>query len=169
MEKEYNIRASTSQVPHDGLLVICENGLRKDRSSASQNVVNYSGLDSELVTGYESYNVRPVVEKRAYPRIPCRNVKACIKTKQGERVVVDLISISRDGVCFISFAAFTIGTLVSIATHYVEGGENIYQEGRINRVWHKPSEMLPSEYAIEFELYVAHCWITERVIYAAFP
>lgn len=156
MEKEYNNRVSTSQVPHDGLLVVCKNGLRKDLNSVSQSVVHYSGLDSELVTGYESYNVRPAVEKRAYPMIPCRNVKACIKTKQGERVVVDLVKISRGGVCFISFATLTIGTLVSIATHYVEGGENIYQEGRINRAWHKHTEMLPSEYVIEFDPYVAH-------------
>jgi hypothetical protein len=83
-------------------------------------------------------------------RIPCRNVKALIKTGAGAGAVVDVVNISRGGVCFTSVEKFRLGTSVSIATHYIEGGHNIYQNGRIIRVEREASAMLPGEYAIEF-------------------
>jgi hypothetical protein len=63
---------------------------------------------------------------------------------------VNLINISRGGVCFSSHAEFHPGISVSIATHYIEGGNNIFQDGRIVRVQRAPSAMSPGEYAIEF-------------------
>jgi hypothetical protein len=77
-------------------------------------------------------------------------VRACIKTEAHAGVIVDLINISRGGVCFTSNAKFYPRTPVSIATHYIEGGHKIFQDGRIVRMQRKPCSVLPGEYAIEF-------------------
>lgn len=115
---------------------------------------NYSGYVPNLVPiGHEVYYLQPpvrIVNERRHPRIPCRNVRACIKTQQGSSIVVDLLDISRGGVCFTSAEGFHLGASVSIATHYIEGGHNIYQDGRIIRVARTPSPSMPGAYAIEF-------------------
>jgi hypothetical protein len=91
------------------------------------------------------------VNRRRYPRIQCREVKACIKTEveESSSVVVDLVNISRGGVCFTSFATFSPETRVWIATYYMEGGHKIYQFGRII-LQLNASATLPGVYAIEF-------------------
>jgi hypothetical protein len=45
---------------------------------------------------------------------------------------------------------FYLETRVSIATYYMDGGQNIFQDGRIVRVQSRPSAGVPGEYAIEF-------------------
>jgi hypothetical protein len=50
----------------------------------------------------------------------------------------------------VSFERFRPQGLVSIATRYIEGGHNIFQEGRIVRVRHNRPDELADEYAIEF-------------------
>jgi hypothetical protein len=116
----------------------------------------YSGFEPNFVPICpEVYLLRPLlrtVNERRYPRMGCRNMKACIQTAQGTSVVVDMIDVSRGGVCFISVETFSSGTLVSIATHYIEGGHNIFQDGRIVRVQNKSSATFPGKYAIEFLL-----------------
>jgi hypothetical protein len=115
---------------------------------------HYSGHEPNLVPiGHEVFQLKPTVRavnERRHPRIPCRNVKACIKTEQSSSVIVDVINISRGGVCFMSFIEFHPGTQVSIAMHYIEGGHIIFQGGRIIRAKHSGSATLPGEYAIEF-------------------
>jgi hypothetical protein len=115
---------------------------------------HYSGYEPNLVPiCHEVYHLKPpvrTVNERRYPRIPCRNVKACIKTEQGSSVIVDVINISRGGVCFTSLVEFYPGTPVSIATHYIEGGHIIFQDGRIIRAKHSGSATTPGEYAVEF-------------------
>jgi hypothetical protein len=115
---------------------------------------SYSGHEPNLVvTGHDSYFVKPAVrtgESRRHHRIPCRNVKACIKTATGSNVIVELFNISRGGIYFSSAAHFLPGALVSIATHYIEGGSNVFQDGRIVRMQRKPSETEPGEFAAEF-------------------
>jgi hypothetical protein len=116
----------------------------------------YCGHEPDLVTGHESYHVRPLVrtvDERQHPRIPCRNVKACVKTERSGGIVVDLVNVGQGGVSFTSFATFPHGTQVLIATHYIEGGQNIYQDGRIIRVQFNPSGMLPSEYTVQFSVH----------------
>ncbi len=44
-----------------------------------------------------------------------RNTKACIKTAEGAEVIVELINLSRGGVCFTNFDELQLGTPVSIA------------------------------------------------------
>jgi hypothetical protein len=114
----------------------------------------YSGYEPHFVPICpEVYLLTPLVRtvnERRYPRIPCRNVKACVKTALGSSIVVNVVNISRGGVCFTSAEKFCAETPVSIATHYIDGGQNIYQDGRIIRVQRRPTAMLPGEYAIEF-------------------
>jgi hypothetical protein len=114
----------------------------------------YAGYEPDLVPiCHELYYLKPAVRtvnQRRYPRIPCRNVKACIRTEQGSSAVVNLVNMSRGGLCFTSEMEFCPGTRVSIATHFIEGGHNIFQDGRIIRVQSKGSATLPGEYAVEF-------------------
>jgi len=109
----------------------------------------------ELATAHADPVVKPqipTVNRRKRPRIPCRKTRAYVITDEVPGVVVDVVDISRGGLCFTSFEQFRPKTAVSIATHYMEGGQNIFQDGRIVRVRHKPSGMSPSEYAVEFSL-----------------
>jgi hypothetical protein len=89
---------------------------------------------------------------RRHHRIPARKTQACIKTEGGENVIVNLVDISRGGACFTSYVNFQPGTPVLIATHYIEGGQNIFQLGRIVRVQHRAMATLPGEFAVEFSL-----------------
>lgn len=120
------------------------------------NVANsqYLGYEPNLMpSSHEVYFLKPTVrtaDQRRYPRVPCRNVRAYIKTELDSGVIVDLINMSRGGVCFSSHAEFYPGTPVSIATHYMEGGQNIFQNGRIVRMQRSPSARAAGEYAIEF-------------------
>jgi CheY-like chemotaxis protein len=118
---------------------------------------NYSSYLPELVTGHERYFISPPEktaayggERRRHPRIPLRNVRACITTRHGATAVVDVADLSRGGFCFFtSDQWFALGTQVSVAMHYNEGGENISQSGRIVRVRTRSSA--PSfEYGVEF-------------------
>lgn len=122
--------------------------------SVANSDVSYSGYEPNLLPAcHEIYYLKPsirTVNERQSPRIRCRNVKASIKTEQGTHVIVNLVNISRGGVCFISDVDFCPETPVSIATHYIEGGQNIYQSATIVRVQNRPTAVLPGEYAIEF-------------------
>jgi hypothetical protein len=146
------------QTNRRGLSIVPENAGRTGQSSSppkdgvSESL--YSNHEPNLVpTSHEVYYLKPegrTVNERRYPRIPCRNVKACIKTEQGPSVVVNLVNMSRGGLYFTSVMKFSPGTRVSVATHFMEGGHNIFQDGRIVRVQSRGSATLPGEYAIEF-------------------
>jgi hypothetical protein len=147
-----------SQTNRRGMSIVPESHGRTDHGSLSPTDgitgSQYSGYEPNLVpTCHEVYFMRPTVRtvnERRHPRIPCRNVKACIKTEQGSTVVVNLVNMSRGGLYFTSAMDFRPGTLVSIATHFIEGGHNIFQNVRIVRVQSKGSSTLPGEYAVEF-------------------
>lgn len=152
-----------SQTNRRGISIVPENHARTDHSSASPKdggtESSYSGHEPNLVpVCHELYYLKPdqrTVNQRRHPRIPCRNVKACIKTEPGATVIVNLLNMSRSGLCFTSFIEFSPGTQVSVATHFIEGGHNIFQEGRIVRVHSKGSATLPGEYAVEYSRHAA--------------
>jgi hypothetical protein len=133
----------------DGHCSMCGAGLNSEISES-----HYSGYEPNLVSNcHEIYHLKPTVRtvnERRHPRIPCRSVKACIKTEQGSSVVVSVVNISRGGICFTGVTEFCPGAPVTVATHYIEGGQNIYQDGQIIRVHCKGSATLPGVYAIEF-------------------
>lgn len=90
-------------------------------------------------------------DARRFPRIPCRNVKACIRTEEAAGFVVDVVNISRGGLCFLSVDQFAPGTPAAVAMHYVKGGQNIFQKGRV--VWTQERTLdLPSQHGVEFSL-----------------
>ena len=113
---------------------------------------NYSGRSEEVVTGRDRFPVKPrttFVERRRCNRIPCRDVKACIRTAGSSSVIADMPNISRNGMCFRTFEQFRPEAPVSIATYYTEGGQNIFQDGRI--LWMRDIESgMPVEYGVEF-------------------
>jgi hypothetical protein len=88
------------------------------------------------------------VNRRRHARISCKHVLAFIKTETNS-VLADVANISRSGMCFRSAEQFCPGTAVSVATHYIEGGQNIFQNGTIVRVY-RPSGMERTEYGVEF-------------------
>lgn len=141
--------AQQTEYAEDACCQFCGAGLSPENIES-----NYSGYEPNLVpTCHEVYLFEPTVrtvDERKHPRIPCRNVRACIKTEANPDVVVDVINVSRGGVCFSSYAEFHPGIPVSIATHYIVGGQNIFQNGRIVRMQRSPSATAPGEYAIEF-------------------
>jgi hypothetical protein len=114
----------------------------------------YSGYEPELVTAsHDLYFQKPswrTRDQRRHTRVSLATGKACIETDHSAPVIVDMVNISRGGLCFRSAAEFSVDTLVSVATHYIEGGLNIFQEGYIVRVQRRPSENEPGEYAIQF-------------------
>jgi hypothetical protein len=128
---------------------IPETGLSRDIVESS-----YSGYEPGLLSiGCEDYYLQPTArrtDERQHPRIPYRNIKACIKREQGSMVIVTLTNISQGGVGFTSSAEFCPGTPVTIAVHYIEGGQNIFQTARIVRVQQRPSAMEPGRYGLEF-------------------
>jgi hypothetical protein len=76
-------------------------------------------------------------------------VKACIRTAVSSSVIADMPNISRNGMCFRTFEQFRPEAPVSIATYYTEGGQNIFQDGRI--LWMRDIESgMPAEYGVEF-------------------
>jgi hypothetical protein len=143
--------------PHTGrgsLPSARESGIPTERQNASSQT--YSGQAPGLVTGHDHFHVNsPVrtifVERRRHPRIPCRDVRANVRTKEAASVIVDVPNISRNGACIRSFEQFCPETAVSIATHYIEGGQNIFQNGRIVWAQSRASD-LPAEYGVEFLL-----------------
>jgi hypothetical protein len=68
----------------------------------------------------------------------------------GKTYIVEVANVSRGGACFVTFDRLTQGESVSVAVHYVEGGQNIFQNARIVRTRPRPSGSLPTEYAVEF-------------------
>jgi hypothetical protein len=161
----------------NGLSIIYENGARTNESEtpcAPQNFAyaesslqssrtdyygshgetTYSGYEPNLIPlCHEIYTLRPdsfITDQRRHPRISPKNVKACIELSNEKAIVVDVVNVSRGGVCFRSSVNFDVGSLIAVATHYIEGGQNIFQDGRIVRVQQQPTASTPGKYAVEF-------------------
>jgi hypothetical protein len=75
-------------------------------------------------------------------------VRACINTGAATSAIGDMPNVSRNGVCLRTFEQLRPEALVSIATYYIEGSQNIFQNGRV--VWTRYIESGVSEYGIEF-------------------
>jgi PilZ domain-containing protein len=112
---------------------------------------NYSGRPEDIVTGRERFPAQrrtTFVERRRCNRIPCRDARACIRPAGSTSVIVEMPNISRNGMCFRTSEQFRPEARVSIATHYTQGGQNIFQDGRI--IWMRDMESGISEYGVEF-------------------
>ena len=112
---------------------------------------NYSGRSDDIDTGRDRFPVHrraSIVERRRCNRVPCRGVRACINTGGATSVIGDMPNVSRNGMCLRTFEQLRPEALVSIATHYIEGGQNIFRNGRL--VWTRHIESGVSEYGFEF-------------------
>lgn len=118
-----------------------------------------SGHDPNLVTGgYDSYQLEPTFKKRdasvnerGHVRVTVKNVKACIRMDGRDDDVVQVNNISRGGIAFASRAYYPVGAAVQIATHYTEGGMNIFQPATILRQQFKPTQGVAGEYGAKFD------------------
>ncbi len=126
-------------------------------SESVSSGLNYSGDEPEgFVTDHDPCQTSPPaampntikVNLRRHLRVFCRSARACIRT-ESESVIANLTNISRSGLCFRTSEKFNSGATISIATHYIEGGENIFQSARIVRVRHSPSGNF-ADYGVEF-------------------
>ncbi len=175
MHREYNESELRSQATQSNVSKIAPNGLLFESNGLPRQCAacpqqeysqpdcelcgqrfslgsNYSGHEPEdLVVNHEKYQptftVR-TVNKRRHPRIPCRNMLACVRTEFAS-IVVEMLDISKKGLRVKTAEQFCTGTEVSVAAYYVEGGQNIFQYGRIVRVRYRTSGIL-AEYGIEF-------------------
>lgn len=122
-------------------------------ASESQRSDTAINLLPELVTGFESYSISPETNSPTRVddhRIICRNATASIKIGEGQHFLVKLASMGKKSVSFISEERFVVGNSVSIATHYIEGAQNIYQDGRITRALGRSFDGGSGEYLVEF-------------------
>ncbi len=177
MHREYNESELRSQATQGNVSKIAQNGLLFESNGLPPQCAacpqqeysqldcelcgqgfslgsNYSGHEPEdLVVNHEKYQPKftvRTVNKRRHPRIPCRNMLACIRTEFAS-IVVEMLNISQMGLCFKSAEQFCPGTEVSVAAYYVEGGQNIFQGGRIVRAQYRTAGIL-AEYGVEFSV-----------------
>jgi hypothetical protein len=77
-------------------------------------------------------------------------VKASIRAAGSSGVIAEMPNISRNGMCFRSSEQFRPEAPVLVATYYTEGGQNIFQDGRILWMREMDIESGMSEYGVEF-------------------
>jgi len=93
-----------------------------------------------LATGKKS-------DKRKYARISMKTV-ACIGPPGVHADVVDVVNVSRGGVCFHSSRIYGEDTWVQVAVPYTPGSANIFVAGRIVRSRKTDSALI--EYGVEY-------------------
>jgi len=86
-------------------------------------------------------------DKRRYARI-CMKTVACIGPPGPQADLVDVVNISRGGVCFCSSRIFGQDTWVQVAVPYTPGAANIFVAGRIVRSRKMSGTLI--EYGVEY-------------------
>lgn len=97
--------------------------------------------DPLLVSQFEEFKpalppkpAEPRSERRRSPRIAMRKAKACIEAPDKGSEAVELINVSRGGICFRSHRVYPLHCPIRVAAPYTEGGTNLFVSGRIVRV-----------------------------------
>lgn len=97
--------------------------------------------DPLLVPSYaqfeESMTPKPEprgAERRRSPRITMRQAKGCIHNPGNPPDIVELINISRGGLCFRSHLVYPPRSELRIAAPYMQGGNNLFVRARVVRV-----------------------------------
>jgi hypothetical protein len=86
--------------------------------------------------------------RRRCNRVPCRGARACLNVGSSTSIIGEMPNVSRNGMCFRTVEQFLPEALISIATYYTEGSQNIFRGGRV--IWTRDIESGASEYGIEF-------------------
>lgn len=87
------------------------------------------------------------INERREKRIVARNMKACIRSASTEDVV-EVVNISRRGLCFCSWSHYLPGTIVEVAAPFTIGSNNIFQPAKIVRAQRRAVGAVPGEYAL---------------------
>ena len=74
------------------------------------------------------------IKRRRSRRITMRKAKACMDMPGSKPEVVELINVSRGGICFRSQSIYPVGASIKVAAPYTEGSTNLFVSGRIVRV-----------------------------------
>ena len=124
-----------------GTAVTSCDGIAQDGPLNDFNNDPPTGTDPLLVPNYEEFeNSMPVksavrtTERRRSPRIALRQAKACVEVPGAQPDVVELINISRGGLCFRSQRVYPVAGLILVAAPYTHGGTNLFVTGRIVRI-----------------------------------
>jgi PilZ domain len=103
-------------------------------------------VDPLLITNHEQFATslpqtvpasqpaRQTGERRRSKRVSMRQSKACIDSQGGGPDVVELINISRGGLCFRSERSYSIASWIRIAAPYTPNTTNVFVAARIVRV-----------------------------------
>ncbi len=116
-------------------------------------VYDAGDMDPNLVvSGHEIYELRKPkkdINDRQHGRIPT-HAKAFLRIPGREEELVNVLDVSRGGLRFESPNNYEVGLEMEVALHYVEGGNNIFQKGRIVRKQRRPTEVWKGEYGVMF-------------------
>jgi hypothetical protein len=105
-----------------------------------------------VVSGHHIYHLRPAkkeINEREYRRV-LTSARALIRISGREDEIVDVLDESRGGLRFESPTNYEIGIEMEIAMHYVRGGNNIFQKGKLVRKQRRPTESWAGEYGVMF-------------------
>jgi hypothetical protein len=128
----------------------------EERSAAGRKAEIPAASDPLLVPAHESVsylNVGPVartVDERRHKRIAVRHMKACIRQGETEEVV-DVIDMSRSGLCFEAWKHYLPDSSVLVASPFTLGSNNIFQRARIIRAQRRAAGTIPGRYALMIE------------------
>ena len=86
-------------------------------------------------------------ERRRYKRFNLPKAKACIEQPESDRVVADVVDVSKGGACIRTQAVYSLGAWIRISVPYTIGGHNIFQSARVVRSIMSDFE---HEYGIEY-------------------
>ena len=86
-------------------------------------------------------------DRRKYARISMKTV-ACVGQPGPHADIVDVVNVSRGGVCFRSSRPYAEDTWVQVAVPYTPGAANIFVAGRIVRSRKMDSAL--TEYGVEY-------------------
>jgi hypothetical protein len=73
-------------------------------------------------------------ERRRSPRIIIRQAKACVESLAAGQEVVELINISRGGLCFRSDRGYPLKTWIRVAAPYTPNNTNVFVQAKIVRI-----------------------------------
>jgi hypothetical protein len=109
--------------------------------------------DPALVVAAEQFGycqpAKRTLNRRRNPRVSCRECRGAIRSADGEIIRVFVLNVSKSGACVETMQPLTLGSVLEIATSYIEGGNNVFVPARVVRPHRKPG-LMRAQYGIEF-------------------
>jgi hypothetical protein len=118
-------------------------GIYHSTALLDENELSAIGTAQSADGNSEILQAPPQEPRRARAKM---KMTACIM-QPGSETLVDVVNVSREGLCFRSAREFAANTLVRVAAPYTAGGSNIFVIGRIT--WSRAAENA-HEYGINY-------------------